>query len=210
MKKLGLIGGLSAHSTLYYYRLLVEESERILGTVPEFIIYNLDFQKFVSLDWDERARYLRQAATALRSAGAEVLAIAANTPHKAVSAIENLGEVVDIRDAVAEEARGRRRLLLLGTKTTMEEDFYRKYLEEKGFEVKIPGPEDRESIDRIIDRLTRGQVLEEDRKALLEILSKHQWDAVVLGCTELPLILQGENMIDSARAHVKAILKKLL
>lgn len=217
MKKIGIIGGLSPESTLYYYLKILEHSRRVLerNVYPEVIIYSINFAEFLNSDWDRRLEILSRVVKSLEKANAEILAIASNTPHKLLPELRKLTELefVSIIDAVAMKAKnmGARKLLLTGTKTTMSEDFYIKELVEKGFEVIVP--EEKEEIHAIIfEDLVFGNL---DRKSrLVEIINSYDADAVILGCTELPIaIKEGDvkmQVIDSAEEHVKLILEKAL
>ncbi|WP_456477891.1 aspartate/glutamate racemase family protein [Geoglobus ahangari] len=217
MKRIGLIGGLSPESTLYYYSEYIRQSREVLGDnrYPEMIVYSINFGEFLSSDWEGRWRILSNAVRSLERAGAEILAIASNTPHKVLPELRKITdlEFVSIIDAVAEKAKeeGYRKLLLTGTKTTMIEDFYRRELEEKGFEVIIPDEVD-EIHEIIFQDLVFGRLDRKER--LVEIINGYDADAVILGCTELPLaVKEGDvkmGVIDSAKEHVRAILRKAL
>jgi aspartate racemase len=155
------------------------------------------------------------AARCLREAGAEVLGITANTPHIVFPQITEAvtGEWVSIIDAVADEAhrRGHRKLLLLGTKTTMSMPFYREALEGKGFSVQVP---DEENMDRI-DRIIREELMFDNLSSkpyFMELIESYDIDAVILGCTEIPLVIKegdvSPDVLDTARIHMKAILDR--
>ncbi|WP_456370770.1 aspartate/glutamate racemase family protein [Geoglobus sp.] len=217
MKRIGLIGGLSPESTLYYYSEYIRQSREVLGNnrYPEIIIHSINFGEFLSSDWEGRLEMLSSAVRSLEKAGADVLAIASNTPHKLLPELEKVTslEFVSIIDAVAKRAeeRGHRKLLLTGTRTTMAEEFYRKELEERGFEVTIPAEVD-EIHEIIFQDLVFGDLSRKSR--LVEIINGYDADAVILGCTELPLaVKEGDvkmEVIDSAKEHVRAILRKAL
>ncbi len=217
MKRIGLVGGLSPESTLYYYSEYIRQSREVLGNnrYPEMIIHSINFGEFLSSDWERRLEILSSAVRSLEKAGAEVLAIASNTPHKVLPELEKVTslEFVSIIDAVAKRAeeRGLRKLLLTGTRTTMTEEFYRKELEERGFEVTIPAEVD-EIHEIIFQDLVFGDLSRKSR--LVEIINGYDADAVILGCTELPLaVKEGDvkmEVIDSAKEHVRAILRKAL
>ncbi|MBE8540432.1 amino acid racemase [Geoglobus acetivorans] len=217
MKRIGIIGGLSPESTLYYYQEFIRLSRENFesNVYPEMVIYSINFSEFLNSDWETRLKILSSAVKSLERAGAELLAIASNTPHKVLPELEKIAEsdFVSIIDAVAERAReiGAERLLLTGTRTTMKEGFYRKELEKSGFEVTIP--EEVEEINSIIfEDLVFGNLQRKNR--LVEIINKYDADAVILGCTELPIaISEGDvkmNVIDSAREHVRLILRKAI
>ena len=215
MKKIGLIGGLSPESTLYYYSEYIRQSRELFGDsrYPEMLIYSVNFGDFLSSDWDGRFRILSGAVKSLEMAGAEILAIASNTPHMVLPELKRITslEFVSIIDAVAKSAEemGVRKLLLLGTRTTMTGDFYRESLENRGFDVLIP-----EEVDEIHDIIFQDLVFGDLRRKnrLIEIINGYEAEAVVLGCTELPLAVKESDVkmevIDSAKEHVRLILRK--
>lgn len=217
MRKIGLIGGLSPESTLYYYSEYIRQSREMLeeNMYPEILVYSVNFGEFLSSDWEGRLKILDSAVKSLERAGAEILAIASNTPHKVLPELKKMTslEFVSIIDAVAERAKeeGYRKLLLTGTKTTMTEDFYRRELEKKGFEVIIPREVD-EIHEIIFQDLVFGKLDRKDR--LVEIINGYDANAVILGCTELPLaVKEGDvemGVIDSAKEHVRAMLRRAL
>lgn len=219
MKKIGLIGGLSPESTLYYYENFIEMSRERFepGFYPELMIYSLNFSQFSGHPdgWEGRKDMLISAAKCLRNAGAEVLGITANTPHIVFPQIKEEvdGEWVSIIDAVSDEAhrRGLKSLLLLGTKTTMSMPFYRDALESSGFEVHVP---DEENIDRI-DGIIRKELMFNDLSSkpyFVDLIESYDVDAVILGCTEIPLVIKegdvSKDVLDTAKIHMKAILDR--
>jgi aspartate racemase len=219
MKKIGLIGGLSPESTLYYYRNFIDTSREIFreGEYPELIIYSLNFREFSENPdgWEGRKKMLVDAGKALRDAGAEILGITANTPHIVFPEVSSEvgGEWVSIIDTLADEAeiRGLSSLLLLGTKTTMSMPFYREALEKRGFEVQVPGEKDRERIDEII----RTELMFENLRSkpyFVELIESYDVDAVILGCTEIPLVIKegdvSKDVLDTARIHLRAIMQR--
>ena len=219
MKKIGLIGGLSPESTLYYYRNFIDMSREMFGlhTYLELIIYSLNFREFSDNEdgWEGRKRMLIDAGKSLRKAGAEILGISANTPHIVFPEVskEVGGEWVSIIDALADEAerRGHESLLLLGTKTTMGMPFYKEALENRGFRVSVPDEEDRERIDEII----RTELMFENLRSkgyFIELIGSFDVDAVILGCTEIPLVIkEGDvdvDVLDTARIHMRAMMER--
>ncbi|MEQ7872953.1 amino acid racemase [Sphingomonas sp. ASV193] len=203
MRKLGLIGGTSWHSTVTYYELLNQAIAKRLGGLHSapLAIESLDFAEVAVLmaagRWDDVAALLVKAAERLKASGAEGLLIASNTLHRAVGAVAAATElpIVDIREASATRVAsdGRKRIALLGTRATMVEDYARRPYESLGLEVQ-PLPADAVAeVDRIIfEELARGQVLRESQrklKTLLTELGKQRVEAVVLGCTELAMIV---------------------
>ena len=221
MKKIGLIGGLSPESTLYYYRNFIDMSREMFEPpfYPELMIYSLNFKEFSENPdgWEGRKRMLIDAGKSLRRAGAEILGITANTPHIVFPEVskEVGGEWVSIIDALADEAerRGHESLLLLGTKTTMSMPFYREALERRGFRVSVPDEGDRGRIDEII----KTELMFDDLRSkpyFVELIGSFDVDAVILGCTEIPLVIKEEDVsvdvLDTASIHLRAILEKAM
>ncbi len=218
MLKIGIIGGTTPESTLYYYRLFIENSRKRLAknTYPEIIIYSLNFGEFSDNPegWEGRKKMLISAAHALEKAGAEIIAMSANTPHIVFDDVQRDVNVkmISIIDALAEEStkRGFRRLLLLGTKTTMSMPFYIEKLKERGIETIVPDDEKKERINQIImNELSVGNFRSRDE--IVRIIEKYSHvDAVILGCTELPLIIKNGDVsipvLDTAAIHVEKIM----
>ncbi len=225
MKKIGIIGGMSPESTLYYYKKFIEISREKFEPYfyPELIIYSINFKEFKDNPngWEGRKKILINAAKALERAGAEVIGIAANTPHMVFSDVQRAVnvEMVSIVDAVAEEAkrRGLRKLLLLGTKTTMTMPFYKEALKEKGFEIIVPNENEIEEINRILfEESVFGNF--KSNPYLLDLIEKYiseqGIEGVILGCTELPLAIKpgdvSAEVLDTAEIHVRALIEKAL
>jgi len=222
MKRIGLIGGTSPESTLYYYGSIVELSRNKFekNFYPEVVIFSLNFKKFRELPtWDEKMDYIMEGIRALECSGAEVISLTANTPHKVFPQLQERtgARMVSIIDAVAEEAkrRGYRKLLLLGTKITMSSRFYIDGLEKHGLEVLVPNQEEMDRIDQLIfQELAIGNF--DCKDYLVNLINGYagKVDAAILGCTELPLALkEGDTeipLLDSARIHVEAIVEEAL
>ncbi len=232
MRTIGLVGGMTPESTAVYYQLLIRRCrERVRDpdplSNPVVVVYSLDLAELVRRvragDHDGAAGYLAAACEALARAGAEVGALTANTPHiylDAVRARTGL-ELVSIVDATAAEAErlGLRRPLLLGTDRTTTEPMYPRRFAAAGLEVVVPAAEDRAWVDAaIFGELSLGLVRPELRRRLLDLCSRHlaagAADGVILGCTELPLVIaQGDlaaPVLDTASVHVDAILDRAL
>ena len=210
---IGIVGGLSPEATAYYYRLFIDKSRKIFPEYyyPEILIYSLNFKRFVEGSEDERKKLLLEALELLEKSGVKVSGIASNTPHVFFDELKNSVsfELVSIVEAVAERADGGK-FLLLGTKKTMESDFYAKAFEKRGSAVVIPEEGDREIVHRIIMReLVFGKF--ESKDELLKIIRKYDVDGVILGCTELPLVISQKDLnikvLDSAEIHVEKILE---
>lgn len=225
MKRVGLLGGMSWESTLEYYKIMNETVKEKLGGThsADCILYSFDFQKVEDLqhkgEWDSLTSLMVEEANKLKSAGAKCIVICTNTMHLMAPAIEeNTGlDVIHIADATADEINKRKvkKVLLLGTKFTMEGDFYREKLESKGIEVCIPDKDDRQIIhDIIYNELIIGQIKDGSRKKYIDIINKSVKEGatgVVLGCTEIPLLIKDKDVtievFDTTTIHSKAAIE---
>jgi aspartate racemase len=222
-KVLGVIGGMSWTSTAVTYRRLNEGYQRLRGRLHSapLVLWSFDFQHIEDLqregDWATLALRMAEAGQRLHLAGADALLLATNTMHKLASPLQAAAglPLIHIADAAAWEIgqRGLDRVGLLGTRFTMTEDFYTSRLGEAGVQVLIPEERDAAEVDRIIfEELCADRVLPESRVRLAAIsqrLADRGAQAVVLGCTELPL-LAGElplPAIDTVEAQVQAALR---
>lgn len=222
MRRIGIIGGMSWYSTAEYYRVINTLVQERLGghASADLVIRSLDFSPVreaqLAGDWDAAGRMLATAACELESAGAELVLIATNLMHKVAPAVESAVGIplLHIADAVGDAARaeGFATLGLLGTRWTMEEPFYSERLARQGIEVVIPGASEREEVDAIVfDELTQGVVTDASRirlAAIVEELEAAGAEAIVLGCTELELSLEpddvGVPLLPSAAVHARA------
>ena len=223
MRRLGLLGGMSWESTALYYRLLNEGAQQRLGGLAsaDLVVRSLDFAAVERLQtagrWDDAGVLLAQAAVDLERAGSELLLLCTNTMHRVFDAVQGAVEVpvLHLADATAAAAvaRGQRRVLLLGTAFTMEQSFYRDRLLDAGLDVVVPGPPTRALVHRTIyDELCRGVVSDASRAAVVEaVATEPAVDAVVLGCTELELLLDEDDLgvpvLATTRLHVAAALE---
>lgn len=224
MKRIGLIGGLSPESTVHYYQRISRGGNRELGRLnfPEITLESLNLQRLVERfdrnDWDGVAEILLEALQRLKSSGAEFAAILANTPHNAYDRIRDSSplEILTIMEATSRVLvrDGRRKVALLGTKATMEFGFFQKHFSGSGIETLVPGPPQRERLDRIIwEELSHGVVTPESRLAagtMIADLERQGAEAVILGCTELGLLIGSNDaplpLYDSLEIHADAIL----
>ena len=223
MKTLGLIGGMSWESTLVYYQLLNRMTRERLGGMHSapLILWSVDFAPIAVMQtegkWDEAAAILVEAGRRLERAGAEALLICANTMHLMADEVRAAVSIplIHVADATASAIRaaGVRRPLLLATRYTMEQDFYRGGLSRRGVEAVIPGAEDRARLQAIIyDELVQGLFRPESKAAMQTIIRSEQAgqeiDGVILGCTEFGLLLRPEDldlpMFDTTVLHAEA------
>lgn len=225
MKRIGLIGGLSPESTVHYYEILCREYNRRIGELnfPEITLQSINLQKllphFQRNEWDEVAAILLDALQRLKNAGAEFAAILANTPHNAYELIRDSTplEILTIMDATSEAlVRDRRRVVaLLGTRPTMEFGFFQKHFAARQIETLVPDERERQELDRMVwEELSHGTVRPESRAAaqsMISDLARRGAEAVILGCTELGLLIHPEDsprpLYDTTRIHAEAILE---
>lgn len=227
MKTAGLIGGMSWESTATYYRLMNEGVKQALGGLhsAKLILHSVDFAEVEQLlrhgDWRTAGLVLEQAAWNLEQAGADFLMICTNTMHRVADAITARVSIplLHIVDATAEEivAAGHRNVALLGTRFTMEQEFYRQPLEEQyGLAVVIPEKADRDVINSLIfEELCLGIVSDESRHHFIRIVQQFEnkgLEAIILGCTEIAMALDvndvNSSLYDTTRIHAaKAVVE---
>ena len=224
-KRIGILGGISYQSTARYYELIHQlYFERKKDYYyPEIVIFSLDFQKFTDREASGRKmeyiEYVMTGIDSLQNAGVDFILMAANSVHSVFHEIKKQAKVplLSIIEAVADKAKakGTKTLLLMGIKFTMQSSFYQETLEKYGMKVLVPSEREQNQIHRIIfEELTIGVFKPESKQKLLHIMSKHNVDGVILGCTELPLILRQEDtkirLLDTMALHVEAALKYAL
>ncbi len=219
MKTIGLIGGMSWESTVTYYQLINEAVKKSLGGLhsAKILLYSVDFQEIEECqtrgDWEKSARILGDAAKGLEGAGADCIVICTNTMHKVAPQIgERISiPILHIAEATAQALieSGITRVLLLGTRYTMQQDFYKEKLVERGIEVMIPGDEDMEIVNRIIfGELCLGVISQESRRQYLRIIEEQKErgaQGVILGCTEIGLLISQADtklpVFDTTQIH---------
>jgi aspartate racemase len=224
MKKIGILGGMSWESTAEYYRLINQSVNKKLGGVhsAEMVIFSYDFHRLERLlhqnNWSEISDILVKGASTLKAAGAEILVLATNTAHKVAGKIEDHVDLplIHIADATGEAIlkEGLKTVGLLGTKMTMEEEFYLVRLKEKfGISVVTPDVNDRQYVsDVIFKELVRGKFLDDSKVEYCKIIDKLTQsgaEGVILGCTEIPLLVKPEdtkvNLFDTTAIHTQKI-----
>ena len=223
MKTIGLLGGMSWESTALYYRLINEGVKARLGGLhsASLVLVSVDFHEIEQLQqrggWTAAGQRLAQAAQQVAAAGADCLLICTNTMHKVAPQVQAALSipVLHLADATAARVRaaGMRRVGLLGTRFTMEEDFYRGRLAQKhGLEVLVPPPAERELVHRVIyDELCLGRVEAASRAAYLRIMQGLQArgaEGIIEGCTEIVLLVQPQHtsipLFDTTAIHAAA------
>ena len=219
MKTIGLIGGMSWESTVTYYQIVNETVKQELGGLhsAKVLLYSVDFSEIEEYqakgEWEKSAKVLAQAAINLEKAGADYIVICTNTMHKVAPEIQKAISIpiIHIAEATADELKkqGITKVGLLGTKYTMTQDFYKNKLLDAGIDVVIPNDEGVEIINHIIyDELCLGIISEESKQKYLSViteLEKKGAQGVILGCTEIGLLIQQKDtklpLFDTAQIH---------
>ena len=228
MKTIGLIGGMSYSSTIIYYDLLNKLSNDHFGdlTTPKILLSSVNFSYIEELQhqgkWSELGSSLNNEAKALEQAGAEVLALCTNTMHKvSEDMLANTSiPFIHIAEATAKKITNEqlKKPALLATKFTMEDDFYIDKLMDYGLEPIIPSNESRKILHTIIyDELCFNVTTEESRQKFIDIsneVSKEGADSIILGCTEVGMLLNSDNVnlpvYDTVQVHCKEIFNSIL
>ena len=221
LKTIGLIGGMSWESTVTYYKIINETVKERLGGLhsAKCILYSVDFQEIEECqangNWEKSGEILGEAANNLEKAGADFIVICTNTMHKVVNQIKEKISIpiLHIAEMTAEKIleKGLKNIALLGTKYTMEQDFYKSKLIEKGINVIIPDKNDIEIINKVIyDELCLGIINSNSKKKFLEIVDKLRnkgAEGIILGCTEIGLLIKNEDtdvpLFDTAIIHAE-------
>ncbi|KXB06764.1 hypothetical protein AKJ51_02930 [candidate division MSBL1 archaeon SCGC-AAA382A20] len=227
MKNIGILGGMAPDSTVEYYRILISlTKKRGWGKkYPEIIIFSLNFKKFYehlsARNNPKVISILSKRIDALERAGADFALLASNTPHIFFDEIDKNSQIplLSIASATAEEAKRRdyKKVGLIGTNYTMNGNFYEKEFEKKSISLKTPNENEKKYVhNKIFKEIAEGKFIEETRKKLVQIVKrmkkKEEIDAVVLGCTELPLFLKKENLnlpiLNTTKIHASAALNR--
>ncbi|UPM55589.1 aspartate/glutamate racemase family protein [Gottfriedia acidiceleris] len=223
MKTIGLIGGMSWESSLLYYQIMNERVKEKLGGhhSAKSLLYSVDFQEIKTLQfedrWDELTKSMIDIAKKLEKSGADCLVICTNTMHKMAKEVEDSVKIplLHIADATAKEIvnNGIKKVALLGTAFTMEHDFYKgRLIEQFCLDVIVPNEAERKLIHNIIyEELCLGIVKEESKQVYLNIINhliEHGAEAVILGCTEITMLISQENcsipVFDTTRVHAES------
>lgn len=229
MKKLGLVGGMGPESTIPYYHDIVYGVQKRLGRqiFPNMTMESLDVFRVLSLckeeKYDELTEYLLGALNHLKAAGADFGALAANTPHIVFDRLKELSPIplLSIVEVTAEEAerRGLKKIGLIGTAFTMQQEFFKKPFQEKKIEIIVPKGEQMEYVHQKISSelelgIVNSNTLEGFQKIIQQMKEQEQIQAVVLGCTELPMLLNDNvspvTCLDTMQIHIQAIVDEIL
>ena len=230
MKKIGIIGGVGPEATIEYYRLIINYYREIVkdGSYPEIIINSVNITGMINLiEKDDKPgliRYLSDAVKSLFNAGADIALLASNTPHLVFDELAEISAIplVSIVEETCVEAKrlGLKKAGLLGTAFTMNNKFYHKIFGRENIEVITPDEESKKFIHtKIFSELVSGIIKDDTQKRFIEIIktmkSDHAIDGLILGCTELPLILTGNDgsgipFLNTTAIHAKGIVKRIV
>ena len=221
MIRIGILGGMSYESTIKYYDLILQKYFEKYNdyNYPEVVIFSLNFQKVIDYELgnekEKYVEYLMSGIKSLENAGVSFIVMSANSPHAVYEDLEKLSNVpiLSIVKVTIQKAKSAnmKTLLLLGIKFTMQSTFYQIYSKKLGIEIITPSEAEQDEIDKIIfDELVIGFYRQESKETLLQILNNYDVDGVILGCTELPLILSQKDtkirLLDTVELHVEATL----
>lgn len=227
MKRMGIIGGLGPEATLYYYRVIIDlcyENKDLEGNYPEIIIYSLNLEECLHSmekgNWPELSTKLVEACQSLFRAGAEFGLIAANTPHMVFDHVREKSPIplLSIVEETSEEVvrHGLRKVGLIGTLITMQSHFYEDVFRRRNISIAVPGEDEQTYIyEKIRSELGVGIMLAETRGRFLQIAQRMKEEdsiqGLILGCTEIPLLLTGEELgipfFDTSKIHAQSALR---
>jgi aspartate racemase len=221
-KKIGIVGGISLASTIQYYKTITDLYFKQFNDYyyPEIIIDSLDFQYFTDLENENKTQeyvnYIVKSTNNLQKAGADFIIMAANSPHSVFEEVKKQTNLpmLSIVDTVAQYALQNKlkRVLLTGIKYTMQSDFYQKGFSKVGIEVIVPSEEHQNDINDIIfNELVINIFTNQTKKHFIDIISSYRTDGVILGCTELPLLVNQNDtnikLLDTMSLHCEAALR---
>ncbi|MBD3414388.1 MAG: amino acid racemase [Candidatus Aminicenantes bacterium] len=223
MKTIGMIGGMSWESSLEYYRILNQTVKQELGGFhsAKCVMFSVDFEEIEQLqhkgEWGKLTDIMVLAAQKVEKAGADCILICTNTMHKMAPEVEASINIplLHIADVTAKQikSKGQKKVGLLGTKFTMEQEFYKGRLEkDHGIEVMVPDPDQRTIIHNILyQELVKGEITEKSKnefKVIIESLNKRGAQGIILGCTEIPLLVKQTDyqieLYDTTFIHAQA------
>lgn len=228
MKTIGLIGGMSWESSAEYYRIINEEVKSRLGGLhsARCILYSVDFSEIEAFqsngEWEKAGELLGNAAISLENGGADFIVICTNTMHKVADSIQAKISIpiLHIAEATADEIKklGLTKVGLLGTRYTMEQDFYKSRIEANGIQVLVPEQNERDMVNKIIfDELCLGDIQQSSRdyfRNVISMLASNGAEGIILGCTEIGLLIKQEDsavpLFDTTRIHAIESVNKAL
>ncbi|OPZ78414.1 MAG: Aspartate racemase [Alphaproteobacteria bacterium ADurb.Bin438] len=221
MKTIGLIGGMSFESTITYYQVINEVINQKFGGLSsaKCILYSVNFQEIEKCqkigDWAKSAKILSEAGLALQKAGADFILICTNTMHKVFDEVQESINIplIHIADVTFNELEKNKikKVILLGTKYTMEQDFYKQRIIKKGIDVIVPDEVERQEINRIIfEELCKGVIKKDSKEFFLKVIKRLEEkgaEGVIFGCTEIGLLINKNDVktlvFDTALIHAK-------
>ena len=223
-KRIGILGGISYESTKLYYDLIHKKyyERKHDYFYPEVVVFSLNFQRFTDYensDTEQYIEYILEGIRGLEATGVDCIIMAANSPHSVYAhlAVQTPIPIYSISDAAMQKARALKlkRLLLLGIKHTMDSTFYPESGRKNNIDVLVPTEEEKRIIDEIIfSELCLGSVTQRSKQTLLAIIDNYTVDGVILGCTELPLIIKENDfdvaVLDTLDIHVDSVLQHYL
>jgi aspartate racemase len=225
MKTLGLIGGTTWLSTIDYYRIINQKTNELMGGLnsAKILLYSVNFEEFrppvIPSEWGDLSEKFTAIAKNLEKAGADCIVFCANTPHIVADDVQQNIDIPIIHIAEAVEAKitgwHMKKVALLGTRITMEQDFFKNKLTQKDIEVLVPGEEDRHFLhDSIFKELAKGIFTAETKARFISIINgliAQGAEGVILGCTEFPLLIKQEDctvpIFDTTDIHANAAVK---
>ncbi|WP_458413129.1 aspartate/glutamate racemase family protein [Schinkia sp. CFF1] len=228
MKTIGLIGGMSWESSVEYYRIINEEAKKRLGGLhsAKCLLYSVDFDEIERFQaegkWEEAGKLLGDVAYSLEKGGADFIVICTNTMHKVIDFVEEKIKIpiLHIADATATQIKkaNLQTVGLLGTKYTMEQDFYKSRIKSNGINVLVPNETEREIINEVIYKeLCLGKIQQSSReyyKNVIKNLVDHGAEGIILGCTEIGLLVKQKDsevpLFDTTAIHAIESVNKAL
>ncbi|AQQ54795.1 aspartate/glutamate racemase family protein [Planococcus lenghuensis] len=230
MQKLGIIGGTGPESTVDYYQDIIQGYQEAVGSkeeLPEFLIYSINMYRIFELleagETEKLADYLAEAVNSLHKAGAEFAVLAANTPHIVFDSVQEKTAIplVSIVEAARDRAQelGLKKVALLGTKFTMENDFFKKPFRDAGIEITVPSEPQQQYIhEKTLSELEKGVVKSETKSEFIriaqELIDSEGAEGIILGCTEFPMILKPDDLpvplLNTTEIHVKKIIEAMI
>jgi len=227
MKKIGIVGGIGPESTVEYYKGIINVFRQQSGheaDYPEIVLYSVNMTRMLQMieaqKWDNLIDFLLDSINSIHDAGAQFAAIAANTPHIVFNEVKSKAPIpmLSIVEQTCSKAvdMGLKRVGLMGTKFTMQSDFYQRVFRQKGISISLPNSDEQQLIhDKLMSEIELGVIKEATKQQLLSIvkrmIAENSINGLVLGCTELPLILDrdeyGIPFLNTSAIHIESIVR---